>query len=231
MVSINPSHHTDDIDVLNSSTERVIEFFLEREKRRKRDFPDDETQGEAIVSVKPVYSGLMPVLDYFAYSFKVSRSIITRCLSHYISAWLDSVEPLRGMVDSYQDAQLKALEHGTVDLSERIRSSTYRPIIPCSGSTTFRTIGWLQSKVYDVSVPSGVPVQYLFCVGLMYALSATENARCRGIVSYFQKEMYHFVVHAGHRAIDIRSAVEMVDYQISQDAARDILLYNYPSPP
>lgn len=227
MVNLNPSHHSDDIDPLNASMEDVVAFFIDREKRRKRDFPDDDSQKETTIGIKPVPGGLVALLDYVAYDSGVSRALITRCLSHRIAAWYESLDSIRDILPIYRDVQLHALDGGLPDILDRIRAVTYRSSVSCYGASSFRTIAWVQARLSDLVGPLGVPIQYLFSIGLFESLVSTDSGRYKGTLDVFRRELENFTTYLGQRLIDVGSARKLIDYRVLRSlGVHDITGYN-----
>jgi len=229
MVSINPSHASDDGGLLDMSTEEVIAVFIEREKRRHADGHEDETQKEVRIAARGAPVGLLYLLDDIAHNIGVSRAIITRCLSHRVAAWFDTISSIRDLVTDYYEAHRKALKHGHAEVIHRHRFMSYYKFQDLSeGYAGFYTIGWVRSKLYDISVPLGVPTFPLFAIGLCESLSATTSEDYIGTTDPLKKEVGLFLQHIGQRGIEISMLLRSVEYRagvsggVSQGVSRGV---------
>lgn len=213
-VSISPNSHIDDGGLLDLSMDEVVERFLEKEKRRYKEAKDDETQQEVAISVRRVPVGLTAVLEAASYRMGVSRSVLTRCLSHQIAAWYDSLASLHETITQFYDAYQKALDYGFPDLCKRLKLTPYEPASSSEEFTSFSSVSWVRGKLYGLSLPLGVPTYQLFVIGLCRSLSRgglytkTASALCG--------DVDRFLLYTGQRLIEVQNFIRLVDYRIAQ---------------
>jgi len=199
-VNINPSNFSEDGGLLDLSLEEVVNLFQTKEKNRHRDAKDNENELEDMITCRTVPMGLMMALDGNARRLGITRSMLTRCASHQIVAWIDSLTRINEITGIYNIACDAAEEFGYPDLYESMAasymfsSSTYK-------SVSFRTIKWVKNKLYAVSPAIGVPVGSLFIVGLCYAATRSGNATRGTISKYLSTEVSKFVRHVDERSV------------------------------
>jgi hypothetical protein len=199
-VSLSPLNFSDDGGLLDLSLAEVVSLLQDKEKQRRKLAKDDDNQQEDIVGCKSVPTGLMMALDGNARRLDVSRAILTRCASHQIATWLDSLDRIREITGLYNIACDAAEEYGYPDLYEHMApnygfsSSDSRPV-------SFRTIRWIKNKLYSISQPVGVPAGSLFIVGLCYSLTRAGNETKGTIKKYLSSEVEKFVRHVDERAV------------------------------
>src|SRR4030066_599037 len=90
-IPIAPSSFTEDGGLLDLSMAEIVSLFLDKEKRRRKDAKDDESQQEDLVGCRSVPTGLLMALDGNARRLGITRAMLTKCLSHQIVAWIDSL--------------------------------------------------------------------------------------------------------------------------------------------
>jgi len=200
VVDLNPNSFAEDGGLLDLSLADIVSMFLDKEKRRPRDAKEDESQQEDKVTCRSVPTGLMLALDGNARRLGISRSMLTRCASHQIVVWLDSIDRIGEIVGMFNIACDAAEEYGYPDLYDSM-APAYQFGSSSPRSVSFRTIQWVKSKLFLMAQPLGVPVGYLFVTGLCYSLTRAGD-RTRGISKkYLTAEVEKFTRHVDERAV------------------------------
>src|SRR3989304_3255938 len=103
-VNLNPSQFAEDGGLLDLSLVEIVSLFLDKEKRRRKDAKDDESQQEDIVGCRSVPTGLLMALDGNARRLGITRAMLTKCLSHQIVVWLDNLARIGEIAEMYNIA-------------------------------------------------------------------------------------------------------------------------------
>lgn len=200
MVRIVPSQFSEDGGLLDVSLAEIVALFLDKEKRRHKEARDDENQQEDVVGCRSVPTGLVMALDGNARRLGITRALLTRCLSHQVVVWLDSISRIGDIVGMFNIVSDAAEEFGYPDLYDHMMP-LYEFSNASPRSITFRTITWVKNKLYTLSQPVGVPVGSLFSIGLCYCLTRA-GCETKGTVSKFlSAEVAKFVRHIDERAV------------------------------
>jgi len=213
--SIAPSSFSEDAGLLDMSMEDVVGLFLDREKKRYRETKDDENQQEVIISAKVIPMGLLAILESTAHKLAVSRSLLTKCLSHQVASWFDNLPHLKELADTYYSAYDSAIRVGRPDLCSRFRNDTgYSLLRPSTDTpTTFRSIRWVQSKLSMVSTPLGISTSTLFSIGLCWSATQSTNEDYKTIIdNMIRQETRNLERYCGARFIRIRAFREEVAF-------------------
>ncbi len=215
-ILINPSSFAEDGGLLDLTMEEVVSLFHDREKRRHKDAKEDENQSEVVVSAKATPMGLMAVLNLASEDLGISRSMLTKCLSHQIACWYDSISVLGQLRESFYDAYGKAISAGHPELCDGLRNSAYQYDHTLTDqSTTLRTIMWVFNKLSGLATPLGLSPTLLFHVGLCWSVSRSSNELYRGTIDKFLRaEPDKLVKYVGVRFIRVKSFVEEVEYHL-----------------
>jgi len=195
----------DDGGLLDMSMEEVVGRFLEREKRRHLDAKDDENQQEVVIGIRSAPSGLVAILESASYQMGVSRSILTRCLSYQVASWYDSLAPISDLTRLFYVAQQKALDNGYPELCRRIKSVPYEFKLLDTEHTSLRSIAWVRSKLYDLSLPVGVSMYHLFLIGLCRSIATTDSGFFTKTIEILNGEVEYFLLHVKRRFIEIQA--------------------------
>ena len=160
-IPIAPSQFAEDGGLLDLSLTEIVSLFLDKEKRRHKDAKEDENQQEDMVGCRSVPTGLLMALDGNARRLGLTRAMLTKCLSHQIVVWLDSLARIGEITEIYNIACDAAEEYGYPDLYDgMVPSYCFASASP--KSVSFRTIRWVKNKLYTISQPVGVPAGYVF---------------------------------------------------------------------
>lgn len=201
-ISIVPSSFAEDGGLLDLSLAEVVSLFQDREKRRGKEAKDDENQQEVLVGSRSIPMGLVMALDGNTRRLGITRGLLTRCVSHQIVAWLDSLERIKMVVGLFSTVHDAAEEYGYPELYDGM-SPKYSFANTSDRSMSFRTIGWVKSKLSALATPLGVPAGALFVVGLCYALTRT-GVESKGTVNkYLALEITHFTQCIEERSVDV----------------------------
>ena len=215
-ILINPSSFAEDGGLLDLTMEDVVILFIEQEKRRHKDAKDDENQADVVVSAKATPMGLMAILNLASEELGISRSILTKCLSHQVACWYDSISVLGQLRESFYDAYGKAVSSGHPELCAGFRNSSYQyDYALTDGATTLRTIMWVFNKLSRLATPLGLSPTLLFHVGLCWSVSRSSNKQYQGTINKFLRvEPDKLVRYVGERFIHVKGFVEQVEYRL-----------------
>jgi len=210
-INIGPGFFAEDGGLLDLSMEEVVSLFQDKEKRRHRDAKDDENQQEAIVGSRVVPMGLIMSLDTACRRCVVSRSLLTRCLSHQIAAWFESDTRLKELSELYFTACEAADDLGYPDLYDGMREVGYSFGHASPRTVSFRTINWVKNSLYKTAQALGLPVGTVFIVGLCYSVGTTGSGRSQGTIeNYLADEVSRFHTHVEERFIRVFAFHEMI---------------------
>ena len=216
-VPINPSQFAEDGGLLDLSMEEVVALFLDREKRRHKEAKDDENQQEDMVGCRAVPTGLVMALDSGAQSLGLTRSMLTKCLSHQMAMWFDSLPRIKVLCELFDVARYAATEFGYPDLYDGMRPN-YEFSSSSPRTISFRTIRWVKNKLSTVSMPLGIPSGYLFAVGLCYSLSRIGDVRFKGtVIKYLSSEVARFSQHVEEQFIRVSGFHDIVRQRAKDD--------------
>jgi len=200
-----------------------VSLFKDKEKRRHTDKEarEDENQQEAIIGFRALPSGLLMSLDAAGRRCNVSRGLLTKCLSHQIMAWYESIPRLKELSNLFHIAGDTADDLGYPDLYDGMRDTGYSFIHTSTRLASLRTINWVKSGLYQLAQPLGLPVSILFAVGLCRSVITTSSGRSQGTIEkYLTEEVAKLNQHieerfirlyAFHETIRQRAAVEKRD--------------------
>jgi len=219
-VKISPSSHVDDSGLLDMSMEEIVAHFLEREKRRYQEAKDDENQQEVIISAKVTPMGLIAVLDSAAHDFHISRSLLTRCLSHQVASWYNSIPDLDSLTGIFYEAHKLAVDNGYPDLCSGLRNNSYQyTSILADMPTSFRSIAWVRNKLGSIATPLGLSATLLFHVGLCHSIASSDSGSYRGTIDKFlRREVDKLLAYTGERFLYVNGFVSRVNYHVGRDS-------------
>lgn len=219
-VSLNPSDFAEDGGVLDLSLEEVVSLFIDKEKRRHKDAKDDENQKEDIFTFRGVPNGLMMALDGNARRLGVTRAMLTRCISHQVVAWYDSlprIGEITGMFNIVCDA---AEEYGYPDLYDNM-TLNYSFANSSLRNVSFRTITWVKNKLFAVSTPLGVPAGALFIVGLCCSLTRAGDTTRGTIRKFLRAEVDKLLDHIDERSVWVVGFNDVVRKRARKEGLED----------
>jgi len=215
-IPIAPSSFAEDGGLLDLSLAEVVSLFQDREKRRSKEAKDDENQQEVLVGSRGVPMGLVMSLDGNTRRLGITRGLLTRCASHQIVAWLDSLERIRTVVGLFSTVHDAAEEYGYPELYDGM-SPKYSFANTSDKSMSFRTIGWVKNKLNALATPLGIPAGALFIVGLCYSLTRT-GVESKGTVNkYLALEVTHFAQCLEERSVDVCAFNDKVRRRAAND--------------
>jgi len=196
--------------------EDVVALFLEREKRRHKEAKDDENQAEVVIGCRQSPVGLYEVIDSMAHRLGITQSLLTRCLSHQVISWYDSIPGLQLLVTEYYDAHDKAIVIGKPELCSRLSNSGYSFSKSSASPVYLKSITWVRSKLTSLSRPLSVPVGLLFLAGLCWSLSCSADESYRVVGSAFKSEADGLASYVEERFILVRDFHKLVEYHIQK---------------
>lgn len=201
-IPIAPSQFSEDGGLLDLSLAEIVSLFIDKEKRRHKEAQDDESQQEDLVGCRLVPMGLLMALDGNARRLGLTRAMLTKCLSHQIVVWLDSLTRIGEITEIYNIACDAAEEYGYPDLYDSMVPN-YSFASASPKAVSFRTIRWVKNKLYAVSQPIGVPAGYIFAAGLCYSLTRAGGETKGTIRKYLSAEVVKFTEHVDERSVRV----------------------------
>ena len=220
-LNLNPESFPEGNDLLELPLESIVGLFLDKEKRRHKDAKEDENEQVDLVGYRSVPTGLLMALDGNARRLGVTRALLTRCVSHQIVSWVDSLDRIKDITDLYHIACDAAEEYGYPDLYESM-APNYSFASSSPKSVSFRTIRWIKNKLYESSNPIGVPAGALFIVGLCYALTGTGSSSKGTVDKYLSAEVDKLLRHIEERSVWVCGFNDLVRRRAKEDGL-DIL--------
>jgi len=220
-ININPSQFAEDGGLLDLSLSEVVSLFQDKEKRRHKDAKDDENQQEDMVGCRSVPMGLLMALDGNARRLGITRAMLTRCLSHQVVVWLDSLTRIGEITGMFNIACDAAEEYGYPDLYERM-APVYSFASASPKSVSLRTIRWVKNKLLAVSQPVGVPSSAIFAIGLCYSLTRAGGETKGTIRKYLATEVDNFVSHVDERSVWVVGFNDLVRKRARKEGLEDI---------
>jgi len=201
-IPIAPSSFAEDGGLLDLSLAEIVSLFLDKEKHRHKDAKEDENQQEDVVGCRTVPTGLLMALDGNARRLGITRAMLTKCLSHQMVVWLDSLTRIGEITEIFNIACDAAEEYGYPDLYDSMIPN-YAFTSSVSKPVSFRTIRWVKNKLYAVSQPIGVPAGAIFAAGLCYSLTRAGGETKGTIRKYLSAEVEKFTTHIDERSVRI----------------------------
>ena len=222
-VNLNPSSFAEDGGLLDLSMEEVVSLFLDKEKRRHKEAKEDENQQEVVIGTRVVPAGLVMSIDTACRRLDLSRSLLTRCLSHQIASWFESNARLKELTELFYIACEAADDLGYPDLYDGMRDVGYSFGHTSPKLVSFRTISWVKSNLGILAQPLGLPVRTLFIVGLCHSLVTTDSGRYQGTIEkYITEEVSRFQTHVEERFIRVFAFHETVRRRAKKEGGNDI---------
>ena len=220
-INLNPNQFSEDGGLLDLSLAEVISFLQDKEKHRRKEAKDDENQQEDLVGSRVLPMGLMMALDGNARRLGITRAMLTRCASHQIVVWLDSLSRIGEITGIFNIACDAAEEYGYPDLYDGM-TPNYMFASSSPRAVSFRTIRWVKNKLHSIAQPLGVPVGMLFIVGLCYSLTRAGNETKGTISKYLSTEVIQFVRHVDERSVRVVGFHDLVRRRAIADGLVDI---------
>lgn len=221
-IPIAPSQFAEDGGLLDLSLTEIVSLFLDKEKRRHKDAKDDENQQEDLVGYRSVPTGLLMALDGNARRLGITRAMLTKCLSHQIVVWVDSLSRVGTIVELYNVACDAAEEYGYPDLYAKM-SPSHTFVNSDARQSSFRTIRWVKNKLYALSQPIGIPAGAIFIVGLCYSLTRTGSESKGTVRKYLSSEIQHFNRCIDERAVWVCGFNDLVRRRASEDGLDNVI--------
>ena len=215
-VPLNPSKFAEDGGLLDASMEEVVSMLLDKEKHRHKDAKENESEQEVVVSAKVTPMGLLAVLDLASHNLGVSRSMLTKCLSHQIACWYDSLPNLGVLTEEFYGAYSGAVGTGNPDLCDGLRNTSYRYNSSLTGrATTFRTISWVLNKLGNLSLPLGLSPTVLFHIGLCWSVArSSDDVYRKTIDKFLRAEPDKLIDYIGGRSVRVKGFIDEVNYRL-----------------
>jgi len=219
-IPISPSSFAEDGGLLDLSLAEIVSLFLDKEKRRHKDAKEDENQQEDMVTSRTVPTGLLMALDGNARRLGITRAMLTKCLSHQVVVWLDSLTRIGEITEIYNIACDAAEEYGYPDLYDGMAPS-YSFASSSPKPSSFRTIRWVKNKLYVISQPVGVPHSAIFIAGLCYSLTRAGGETKGTIRKYLSTEVEKFTEHVDERSVKIIGFNDLVRKRARKEGLED----------
>lgn len=148
-------------------------------------------------------------LDSNADRLDITRSLLTRCLSHQVMAWYESLGRVKDLVSMFSIARNATYDYGYPDLYEE-QPTRYSFVNTSSQQVSLRTIRWVKNGLSSVSRPLGVPVGALFVIGLCFSLTKVVEGGGDTSSKFLSKEVegfYQYVEEQSIRAMGLHDIV------------------------
>jgi len=208
-VSLRPTSFTSDRNLLEASMEDVVSLYIDKEKQRHKVAKDDENQQECVVSCRVVPTGLLMALDTQADRLGVSRSMLTRCLSHQVMAWYGSIQRINDLVEVFGITRNAANDFGYPDLYDSM-VPIYEFVNTSPKNTTFRTIRWVKSGLAQISRPLCTATNTLLAVGYCFSLTKAVEGGRGTTEKYLTAEVAKFLEHVEEQFIRVSGFHDLV---------------------
>lgn len=200
--------HDDKEDLSVVSLERVVEIYKTSEQNRsRRTEPDNEAEISRRVRMAPIE--LMSSLTVVATRLGISRSLLTKCLSHHVIDWyaygLDIATLASEYAAIYSDIKLASYTTLRIQAENPARFSFAHQ--PEETTTSVATIAWVFAKMSEISELLGVDATNLLLIGFCWSLTTLENTDwdANNIRRHFRPEVRNMEVLIQDRRIDVRS--------------------------
>lgn len=183
-VSIHPSTFVDP-SIADLTAGDVVRLYLPQESKRKRN-AENYGESDVAISFRSVPEGLLEALEDVHSSSSFHKSIITKCLSHHIMAWYQSMPQVTLLSYLYKTVQLRS--DGFPDVVRRMKRDDYEFVHPITyehNTGTVRTVAFVLGYLEDVSAVLGVPVFKLFLSGLCWSISTNVEGWSKDNISKF----------------------------------------------
>jgi hypothetical protein len=204
-VNINP-HSFVKYDIIDISLDEVIDRFLLGEEKRSAEDPCLEQRPQSL-SYRYLPKGLAQSLDLICTEKCLRQFLVTRCASHHIIAWYDSLDIIRDIVQLYQVISSKA--DGYPDIWQRMSSDAFKftnilPARTASRKSSFHSIAFVVSHLVDLADALGVTPVNLFAVGLCWSIGTNESGLAVGTGRrYLSPEVKHFMTYLKERLLTL----------------------------
>jgi len=184
LVSIRPEDFVTP-NILDMSAGEVIRSLAGREAKRRRN-ADDYSESDVAITFRSAPEGLLEALGEISNVSGVRQSVITKCLSHHVMAWYQSLPQVSLLVKLYRSVQGKS--DGFPDIIRKAQREDYEFAFPRSmgiGMGQLRTVSFVVGYLGDISSATGIPLYKLFLTGLCYSLSTNDDGWVKDTVSRF----------------------------------------------
>ena len=209
-VSIHPSTFADP-SIVDLTAGDVVRMYLSQETKRKRD-SDNPNELDVAVSFRSVPEGLLESLDDIHNSTGFSQSIVTRCLSHHVMAWYQSMPQIALLTHLYKTVCLRS--DGFPDVVRKMKRDDYEFAHPRTFVTSvrvLRTVSFVMGYLGEIGAVLGILPSKLLLSGLCWSLSTNvEGWSSATITKFLSPEADNLQVYLGERVLVLDHANKLL---------------------
>ena len=210
LVSLQPSSFTDP-SIVDLTSGEIIRMYLSEETKRKRN-ADNHNDSDVAISFRTVPEGLLESLDDIHHSTGFSRSVVTKCLSHHVMAWYQSMPKVTLLTGLYKNVQLRS--DGFPDVVRKMKRDDYEFVHPRAYTTSvgvLRTIAFVTGYLDDIGAILGLRPYKLLLSGFCWSLSTNTEGWSQGTISKFlSPEADSIQVYLGERLLALDYANKLL---------------------
>lgn len=201
----------DDDNLAELSLESVVARFQEKESKRPAKYDSEASEAEAarVVFVQHSPVELLSSLRAVATSLGVSRSLLTKCLSHQLIDWYNTSLGMSRLEVEYQDIYSRIQKRCYTTLriqAENPAAFAFSSLEPLRRPTSLTTIGWAWSRLSEIRDVTGVNATDLLLVGLVFCLTTSEGKQDdHTIRTCFLPERHSMEMLVRDRIIDVEA--------------------------
>lgn len=226
--SIRPSSFKTDSDLPDLSTvslESVVAQFKDTERKRSPNSEPSEQQ-EVPWGIRSAPVELLSSLKIVSSELNVSRSVLTKCMSHQIVDWYVNALGLDYLRSEYESIYKKIKLQGYSTLRTQAENpAKFCYTIPTEKvETSLSTIGWVKSKLESISDVIGLSCTDLLFLGFMWSLTTLEHKDWdrRNIERRFMPEVVNLSVVVRDRLADTQALCLKYQYREEMDYNRKV---------
>lgn len=215
--SIHPSDFAHELpDLSQYSLEDVVARFKDTEKRRDVS-SEPRTEAEVLWPVRAAPRELLSSLNLAAQNLGVSRSVLTRCMSHQLVDWYANALGLQKLTGEYDNIyrSIKQQAYSTL----RVQAENPPKFVfyeSCEKEhTSISTIRWVSGVLSSTKAVLGMSAHDLLMIGLIWSLTTLANKDWdkQTVDKFFRPEVYNFETFLVDRKADIAALRMKYDYR------------------
>lgn len=185
-------------------------MYHNQEAKRKRD-DGEEGQRDVPLTFRSAPEGLLSAVHSISAMTGISKAIITRCLSHHVLSWYQSMPQVVELEGLHKTVYLSA--DGYPDISRLLERPSYEFHHPAADipRTSIRTVSFVMGYLDGVSVTLGVSVFRLFLSGLCWSVATNaEGWAGQYVRKYLDPEWKRMERHLRERVLLFRYIDELL---------------------
>lgn len=200
-VSIHPSTFADP-SIVDLTSGEVVRMLLTQESKRKRE-GDNHSELDVPVSFRSVPEGLLEALSSIHNTTGFSQSLITRCLSHHVMAWYQSMPQVTLLTHLYKTVELRS--DGFPDIVRKMARDDYEFNHPRTFVTSvriLRSVEFVMGYLGEIGAVLGIQPPKLLLSGLCWSLTTNVEGWSQDTISKFlSPEANNIQVYLGERIL------------------------------